>query len=405
MKLSSFLPQPRELPARKIPKCIPGSTFIKDFLDWPDEFPKPKISLRSAAMIGVDETLMVGLGMASRLRFPTPGFRQRCADEMKDTLGFFEDKGWLENPRGYHQAPPKLNKTQFKKETSLGVDYEHMTFESGYVPHMGEAGRNRWLSYTPNHTAHCWVLRHSGPARPWLINIHGYRMGMPCMDLPCFHAGALHESKGLNILQYVLPLHGPRKIGPTSGDGVLSPGYVNLIHTQAQAMFELRRIITWLKKEQEAQEVGVHGISLGGYTTALLSGLQGGLACAIAGVPAVNLVRAARRLGQRNLLYFMDNIGMPWDDIEKMTQVISPTALKPKIALKKRYIYAGLFDRLARPGDPLGLWRHWGQPKIEWYHGNHISFPWEKRVNRFIDAALNESFTGLTPLVTSSEEG
>ncbi len=398
MKLSSFLPKPRELPTGKIPGWIPGSTTINEFLDWPDEAPKPKMSLGSIAMVGVDEALMVGLGMASRLRFPTPGFRQRCADEMEDALEFYEAKGWLENPRGYHQTPPELDKIKFKKATSRGVHYEHMSFDSGYVPHMGEAGRHRWLGYTPNHTAHCWVLRHSGPPRPWLINIHGYRMGVPYMDLPFFHAKALHENKGLNILQYVLPLHGPRKIGPTSGDGVLAPGYVNLIHTEAQAMFELRRIINWLRKEEGAPEVGVHGISLGGYTTAMLSGLEGGLACAIAGVPAVNLVRAARRLGQRNLLYFMDNIGMPWDDIEKMTKVISPTALKPKVAAKRRYIYAGLLDRLARPEDPIDLWEHWGRPKIEWYHGNHITFPWEKTVNTFIDEALDESFTDLKPL-------
>ncbi len=397
MKLSSFLPKPKELPTGRVPKWIPGSTTINDILDWPDEAPRPKVSLGSIAMVGADEALMVGLGMASRLRFPTSGFRQRCADEMEDALEFFEDKGWLDNPRGYHQAPPELNKIKFKKASSRGVDYEHMSFESGYVPHMGEAGRFRWLGYTPNHTAHGWMLRHAGPQRPWLINIHGYRMGVPYMDLPFFHAKALHENKGLNILQYVLPLHGPRKIGPTSGDGVLAPGYVNLIHTEAQAMFELRRIINWLRKEG-APEIGVHGISLGGYTTAMLSSLEGGLACAIAGVPAVNLVRAARRLGQRNLLYFMDNIGMPWDDIERMTSVISPTALKPKVPAKRRYIYAGLLDRLARPEDPIDLWEHWGRPKIEWYHGNHITFPWEKTVNTFIDTALDESFTDLKPL-------
>jgi hypothetical protein len=397
MKIASPFPLSTDLPTGQIPDWIPGSETINDILDWPSEAPRPKVSLGSVAMVGIDEALMVGLGLASRLRFPTPGFRKRSADEMEDALEFFESNGWIDNPRGYHQTPPRLEKVNFKKETSRGVHFEHMTFESGYVPHMGESGRSRWLGYTPNHTAHCWVLRHAGPQRPWLINIHGYRMGVPYLDLPFFHAKALHEKKGLNILHYVLPLHGPRKIGPTSGDGVLSPGYVNLIHTEAQAMFELRRIIAWLRA-QGAPEVGVHGISLGGYTTALISGLEGNLACAIAGVPAVNLVRAARRLGSRNLLYFLDNIGMPWDDIQKMTHVISPVALKPKIAQKRRYIYAGLLDRLARPEDPLDLWEHWGRPKIEWYHGNHITFPWEKTVNSFIDSALDESFTGLKEL-------
>ena len=396
MKLSSLLPKPKKLPSGQIPRWIPGSATINDILDWPDSAPRPTVSLSSIALVALDEALMVGLGLSSRLRFPTPGYRHRCAEEMEDTLEFIDAKGWLENPRHYHQMPGELNKVRFKRESSRGVDYEHMTFQSGYVPHMGEGGRSRWLSYEANHTAHSWVLRHAGPERPWLINIHGYRMGIPYIDLPFFHAQALHKHKGLNILQYVLPLHGPRKIGPTSGDGVLAPGYVNLIHTEAQAVFELRGIINWLRNEG-ATEIGVHGISLGGYTTALLSALEGDLACAIAGVPAVNLVRAARRLGQRNLLYFLDNIGMPWDDIEKMTRVISPTALKPRIAAKKRYIYAGLLDRLARPQDPIDLWEHWGRPQIEWYHGSHLTFPWDKSVNAFIDHALNESFSSLQP--------
>ncbi|HBD10817.1 MAG TPA: hypothetical protein DCZ13_01645 [Porticoccaceae bacterium] len=394
MKLSSLLPAARELPQVNIPAWIPGAGTVNDMLEWPDGAPRPKMNLSSLLMVGVDEAVLVGLGLASRLRLPTPGFRARCAEEMEDALEFYRSKGWVDNPRGYHQTPPEMEKVSFKREKSTGVHYEHMTFESGYIPHLGETGRSRWLGYKANHTAHCWVLRHSGPQRPWLINIHGYRMGLPYLDLPFFRAQELHEKKGLNILQYVLPLHGPRKIGPTSGDGVLSPGYVNLIHTEAQAMFELRRIIAWLRREG-APEIGVHGISLGGYTTALLSGLESGLACAIAGVPAVNLVRAARRLGQRNLLYFMDNIGMPWDDIETMTHVISPRALKPKVAHKRRYIYAGVLDRLARPEDPLDLWEHWGQPKITWYQGNHVTFPWEKTVSAFINDAIDESFTEL----------
>ncbi len=394
MNIASFLPKSCDLHNGSVPRWIPGSTTINDFLNWPDEVPKPKLSLGALAMIGIDEALMIGLGMASRLHAPRTNYHERCADEMADALEFFTAKGWIDKPEGYHQTPPELNKIKFKHETSRGVHYEHMSFESAYTPHAGEAGRSRWLGYTANHTAHCWVLRHAGPQRPWLINIHGYRMGMPYMDLPFFHAEALHQDRGLNILQYVLPLHGPRKIGPSSGDGVLSPGYVNLIHTEAQAIFELRRIISWLHNDG-APQVGVHGISLGGYTTALLAGLESELACAIAGVPAINLVRTARRLGTGSLLNFMDDIDIPWDDIERMTRVISPTALKPKIPTKRRYIYAGLLDRLARPEDPVDLWKHWGRPEIQWYPGNHLTFPWEKTVKTFIDKALSDSFVDL----------
>jgi hypothetical protein len=347
-------------------------------------------------MVGADEALLVGLGLASRLRFSTSSFRQRSADEMKDALEYFEESGWMDDPRGYHQKPPTLDKVKWKKSVSGGVNFEHMTFESGYVPRMGEAGRARWLGYLKNHTSHNWVLRHHGPQKPWLILIHGYRMGTPFIDFKAFRSQSIHEDKGLNILHYVMPLHGPRKIGPTSGDGLLSPGYVNAIHTEAQAMYELRQIIAWLRKEG-APQIGVHGISLGGFTTALLASLEGNLACAIAGIPAVELVKAARRLGRRNLLYFFDNLNMPWDEIEKMARVISPTAMKVKVPKKRLYIYAGVLDRLIRPGEPLGLWEHWDRPAIEWYQGNHMTFAHDRKVRAFVDNALEESFSEPVP--------
>ncbi|MDF1830997.1 MAG: hypothetical protein P1U52_01515 [Porticoccaceae bacterium] len=375
-----------------LPTWLPGAALINEVFDSPEGTPRPTVSLRSALLVGADEALLVGLGLASRIRFPTPGFRQRSAKEMEDALEYFQASGWLDDPRTYHQKPPALEKVSFKNSSSGGTSFEHMTFESGYVPRMGEAGRARWLGYESNHTSHCWVLRHAGPPRPWMIHIHGYRMGTPYLDFKAFSTQYIHQTKGFNVLHYVIPLHGPRKIGPTSGDGLLSPGYVNAIHAEAQAMFELRRIIDWLRRDG-AEQIGVHGISLGGFTTALLATLEGNLSCVIAGIPAVELVKAARRLGRRNLLYFFDNLNMPWDEIEKMAQVISPTAMKVKVPKKRRFIYAGVLDRLVHPAEPLGLWEHWDRPAIEWYQGNHMTFARDKNVRTFIDNALDASFT------------
>ena len=49
-----------------------------------------------------------------------------------------------------------------------GLDYEHLHFDSGYEPHPDEPGRERWLAYAANRTAHAWVVRHAGGERPWL---------------------------------------------------------------------------------------------------------------------------------------------------------------------------------------------------------------------------------------------
>ena len=51
------------------------------------------------------------------------------------------------------------------RERVLNMRFEHLTFPSGYEPHAGEPGRERWLSYEANRTAHAWVVRSRQPGR------------------------------------------------------------------------------------------------------------------------------------------------------------------------------------------------------------------------------------------------
>ena len=105
----------------------------------------------------------------------------------------------------------------------------------------------RWLGYERNRTAHAWLLRHPGPPRPWLVCVHGYRMGFPLADFTGFPAAWFHHELGLNVAFPVLPLHGPRKIGLRTGDGFLSGDYLDTIHLQTQAVWDIRRLIRWLR--------------------------------------------------------------------------------------------------------------------------------------------------------------
>ena len=47
--------------------------------------------------------------------------------------------------------------------------------------------------------------------------------------------------------------------------------------------------------EQGGTPVGITGVSLGGFVTALVAGLEPGLACAILGVPAMDTVKEVKR--------------------------------------------------------------------------------------------------------------
>src|SRR3546814_18119954 len=120
-------------------------------------------------------------------------------------------------------------------------------------------------------------------------------MGAPWMDLNLFSPRWLHQKLGLNIIQPVLPLHGPRSTGWRSGDHYLDGDMTDLVYAESQALWDLRRTLAWLRANESGARVGVYGISLGGYNAALLSGSDKELVVVVARIPVVEHGRASCR--------------------------------------------------------------------------------------------------------------
>lgn len=159
--------------------------------------------------------------------------------------------GWFEDPASYHQDPPPLERPEIHYQERRGRNIECLTFESLYEPHTGEPGRERWLGYEKNRTVHAWVLRHDDDEeRPWLVCVHGIRMGTLGKSLTRFRPEYLHEELGLNLLMPVLPLHGPRDTGLVSGERTLSGDVMDTLHTGAQAVWDLRRLVSWPRETE-----------------------------------------------------------------------------------------------------------------------------------------------------------
>ena len=113
-------------------------------------------------------------------------------------------------------------------------------------------------------------------------------MGRPNLDLSLFRARWLHEDLGLNVALPVLPLHGPRAEGLPPHAGFHNEDVLDNIHGIAQSVWDVRRLVRWAR-QQDGAPVGITGISLGGFVSALVAGLEPDLACVILGVPAVDL--------------------------------------------------------------------------------------------------------------------
>jgi hypothetical protein len=361
-----------------------------------ESVPEPRPSLSLYAQVAVDDALLATMQIG--MKVPTGKQAGLVEREVRDARALYQAQAWLEKPASYHREPPPLEALRIRdREVRLRggrIQYEHLSFESGYEPHAEEPGRDRWLSYERNRIAHAWVLRRpTSEPRPWVICIHGYQMGGPTIDIGAFDPRFAVDELGLNLVFPVLPLHGPRKMGRRSGDGFLAGNILDSVHAEAQAMWDMRRLIGWVRG-QGAPAVGVHGLSLGGYNAALLASVEPGLACAIAGIPATDFARLVWRHAPPLQLRYMEHQGIVHDEVVEVLRVVSPLALDPLVPKDGRAIYGGVADRLVPPDQVRDLWRHWDEPDIVWYQGAHVTFPLDPRVRSLVNRVLSERLLG-----------
>jgi hypothetical protein len=305
---------------------------------------------------------------------PAPETVRQARDEVIVARDVFVEEGWLDDPASYHAEPspprgPRLEKLAVW--TARGRQrYRHLRFPSDYAPHEREPGRERWLAHPRNGTAHAYLLEHDEP-RPWLVCVHGFAMGSPRVNLMGFRAEHLHHELGLNLAFPVLPLHGPRGTTRFSGGEVLAPDFMRMVHLFAQAAWDVRRLIRWLR-QRGAPRIGIYGISLGGYVASLVASLEDGLDCVVAGIPAVDFPNLARDNEPWVLSRYEDELQVDWGVVRAVTHPVSPLAFEPRVPHEGRFIYAGLADRVVKPDQPRALWRHWGEPSIHWFSGGHV---------------------------------
>ncbi len=354
-----------------------------------DEGPAVRPTLLVAAQVAIDEALIAFWQLT--LPLPKREDHVRVEREIADARALFDTSGWLEKPAEYHVTPPPLESPNLRPVKLGGLRYEHLSFESGYAPHADEPGRARWLAHSPVRTAHAWVLRHGPEPRPWLVCIHGFQMGWPFIDLAAFPPPWLHRRLGLNLIVPTLPLHGLRKVGRLSGDGFLTLDALDIIHAVSQGLWDIRRMLRWVREQQAATGVGVMGYSLGGYHAALLACLDDELDCVVAGVPLADMSRAIERHGPPLYLRQAQASGLDTAAMRTVLRVVSPLVLEPQISRDRRYLFAGAADPIVPPDQVCDLWRHWDRPRIEWYPGGHVSFRAHPSVIRLIDGAIRDS--------------
>jgi hypothetical protein len=198
-------------------------------------------------------------------------------------------------------------------------------------------------------------------------------------------AGWLH-GRGVNLAFPVLPLHGPRAV-----NSLASGGFHHRRRVQHPARDDPDRLghppPGRLAADEGAERIGLIGLSLGGYATALVASLEDDLDCAIAGIPAAEFGElTCYHASGRALALAAEahHAGAHRGGADAGRAAV----LTPRIPRERRFIFGALADRFVPPRQVEALWRHWERPEICWYPAaTWLPLP-SSQVRAFVDRAL-----------------
>ncbi|HEX9814272.1 MAG TPA: hypothetical protein VGB31_04910, partial [Myxococcota bacterium] len=119
------------------------------------------------------------------------------------------------------------------------------------------------------------------------------------------------------------------------------------------------------------------------------------LACAIAGIPLVDIPDAMIRHGLLSAIGGREFENLDTDRMSEIMKVVSPLALEPQLPVERRFLFAAVADRLVSPEQAARLWEHWDRPRIEWYQGGHMTFRAHASVRLLIEEGLRSAALAL----------
>ncbi|HET7524034.1 MAG TPA: prolyl oligopeptidase family serine peptidase [Acidimicrobiales bacterium] len=341
---------------------------------------------------GLASVIAATAGPTTLLR--TSGRAQRKAVE------FFADLAGSGDPASVFRPPPEVEVRarrlgrQVWAPTVGHIDL--LTFPSPYEPACPDLAES-FLSHSRNSIARAQHWRHPDGPRPTIVVVHGFT-GSPYWFNSSFFSLPWFYGHGCDVVLVTLPFHGARndRIAPFSGSGLFTDGLGHFHEAMLQSVCDLRVVIDYLQAGG-VENVGITGLSLGGYLTALMAAVEPRLHMAIpnsavtdlAGLidgwfPAGHVLKVGLRQG-----------GISEQAFRASMSLHSPLRYPSLLSTDRLFVIGGLGDRLAPPEQSARLIEHWGRPKAHWFQGSHILHVgrahYLREIGRFLKA------TGFSP--------
>lgn len=286
----------------------------------------------------------------------------------------------------FHQVRPLPDFVVHRVRRPFGVRegiFEQIQWHSVYQPDgHRSASNNDWVV--------AWHWRHGDRPRPTVVLVHGFTAAR--WEVNDFFLGirSLFEL-GCDVVLKTLPHHGPRRRSAVSVSGLdyVSGGIESLNHAVVQSSCDIRTLVDFLQQRAGVERVGLSGLSLGGYTTALMAGLEPRFDFVMPVVPIISIPDAMMEWKPLDgaLRNIMRKFDVSMQDLRNTMAFHSPLSRPPLLAPERLLIVAGLGDRMASPRHAETLQRHWGNCAVHWFEGSH-ALPLQRRRTHQAKAAF-----------------
>lgn len=291
------------------------------------------------------------------------GWMDRSVEAAEDLTTFF--------PRPL--APPLV--AARRRGALPGGWIEDLRFSSADYAPWRATSTEVLARFPKNGTVHARHLCHEEPGRPAVIWLHGWGMGSYALEARICQARRLYEELGVDVYLHVQPFHGPRRPRGVLFAGELYPSTDMTLTNEAmlQTAWELRALLAWHRKMRGGPG-GALGLSLGGYTAAMLATVAPELAFAacilpVADVPAL-MWSNGRGTADR---VRAEEEGVVFDDFCQSMAVHAPLAHPPALPPERLLLVGARGDRIIPPIHTRVLAEHWGQPQLHWFPGGHVT--------------------------------
>jgi pimeloyl-ACP methyl ester carboxylesterase len=292
----------------------------------------------------------------------------------------------LSDREAFFPLPPVMRpRVRHVRALAWGGECVEASWESTSEPHEPSV-RERYRAHVANRIAHARVYgAKAGSGRPAVIVVHGYLSGQWAVEERAWPIRWLN-TRGLDVAVTVLPFHGVRG---TAGKGAppfpgADPRFTNEGFRQAVADL---RVLLALLRERGAPRVGIMGMSLGGYTTALMATLEPDLAFAVPLIPLASLADFARdqgRLGRGPQMLEQHAA------LEAANLVVSPFA-RPSLVPPERVLVVGAeADRITPVAHAERIAAHLGVPLTR-VGGGHLLQVWRREAFRALRGMLQRN--------------